>query len=98
MVADSGCTGNFMAVYDHLNNALSTKNTINAKFPNGQIIRSTMEGELYLPMLQNTAGQAHISPKMKHSLVSIGALHYTSCTVKFKIKDVTVVYKYDIIL
>ena len=34
-VADSGCTGNCMAVSDHLNNVKPTTNIINAKCPNG---------------------------------------------------------------
>ena len=46
-VADSGFTGNFMAVSVHLNNVLPTTSIINAKFTNGQIIVSIMEGELY---------------------------------------------------
>ena len=45
-VADSGCTGNFMALSAQLNNVKPTTKITNAEFPNGQIIRSTMEGEL----------------------------------------------------
>ena len=47
-VADSGSTGIFMAVSTHLKNVRPTKNIINEKYPNGQIIRSTMEGEIGL--------------------------------------------------
>ena len=97
-VADSGCTGNFMAVSAHLNNAQPKTKIINEKCPTGHIIRSTMEGELDFPMLPNIARQAHISPNIKHSLVSIGSLCDAGCTVTFKIKYVTVVYKYDMIL
>ena len=68
----SGCMGNFMSVSDQLNNVQPTTNIINEIFPNGQIIRSTMEEKLDLPMLPNTATQAHILPNIKHSLVSIG--------------------------
>ena len=74
-VADSGRTGNFMAVSAHLNNVQPTTNMINEKFPSGQIIRSIIEGELDLPMLPNIARQAHILSNIKHSLVSIGALY-----------------------
>ena len=52
-VADSGCTGNFMTVSNHLNNVLPTTNIINVIFSNAQIIRSTIEGELDLPMVPN---------------------------------------------
>ena len=44
----SGCMGNFMSVSDQLNNVQPTTNIINEIFPNGQIIRSTMEGEIGL--------------------------------------------------
>ena len=57
-----------------------------------------MKGGLYLPMLSNIEKQAHIFPNIKHSLVSIGALYSSSCTLVFNIKEVTVVYKYNIIL
>ena len=50
-VADSGCPVNFMTVPVHLNNVRPTTKIINENFPNGQIIRSTMEGESDLPML-----------------------------------------------
>ena len=90
--------GKFMAVSAHLNNVRPTTNIINETFPNGNIIISTMEGELDLPMLPNIARQAHIFPNIKHSLVLIGSLCDAGCTVTFKIKYFTVVYKYDIIL
>ena len=49
-------------------------------------------------MLPNTARQAHIFPNIKYSLVSIGALYDSVCTVTFKIKEVIFVYKDDMIL
>ena len=65
-VSDSGCTGNFMTVSDHLDNLRCKTNIINAKFPNRKIIRYTMEGELYLTMLPSTSIQAHIPPKINY--------------------------------
>ena len=44
-----------MAVSAHLNNVWPTINIINEKNPNGHIIRSTMEGKIYLPMLPSTS-------------------------------------------
>ena len=79
-------------------NVQQTTNIINSKFPNGQIIISTMEGVLDLPMLPNTEILAHIFPNIKHSLVSIVELCDVVCTVKFKKKYVTAVYKEEIIL
>ena len=70
-----------------------TTKIINTKFPNGQAIRSTIEGVLYLPKLQNTARQAHICPNINHSLVSIGSICGVGCTVKFNIKYVTAACK-----
>ena len=57
-----------------------------------------MEGVLDLPMLPNTEILAHIFPNIKHSLVSIVELCDVVCTVKFKKKYVTAVYKEEIIL
>ena len=90
--------GNFMAVSSHLNNVRPTTKIINTHFPNEQIIRSTMEGELDLPMLPSTAIYAHIFPNIKHSLVYIIALYDAGCIVTFIIKDVTAMYKNNIIL
>ena len=87
-----------MSVSSHLNNVRTTTKIINSNCPNGQIIRSTMEGELYFPMLANIAIQAHILPNIKYFIVSIGSLRDAGCTVTLKIKYVTVVYKDDIIL
>ena len=57
------------------------------------LCKITMEGELFLPMLPSISRQARISPKIKHSIVSIGALYDAGFTVTFRLKDVTVVYK-----
>ena len=54
-----------------------------SKFPNGQIIKSTMEGDLDIPMLPDIARKAHI----KHLLVSIGDSCDTGFTVTSEIKD-----------
>ena len=86
-----------MVVSAYLNNVQPTKKIINEKIPNSHIIRSTIEGELDLPMLPKIEKKAHIFPNIKHSQVSIGSLCDAGFTVIFKIKYVTVVYKYDII-
>ena len=52
-----------------------------------------MEGRLDLPMLPNTARQAHILPSINNSLVYIVALCDEVFTVVFRIKDVTDVSK-----
>ena len=74
-----------------------TTNIINAKYPNGHVIISKMEGGRYLPMSPSTERQAHIFPNIKHSLVSIGELYDAGYIVTFRIKDVTVMYKNYII-
>ena len=63
-----------------------TKRKKNAKFTNGQIIRPIMEWVVDLPMLQSKSRQAHILPNINQSLVYIGTLRGTVCTVKFRIK------------
>ena len=79
-----------MALSAHQNNVRHTMNIINEKFPNEQIIRSTLEGELYLLMLPITSRMAHILPNIKHSLVFIGALCDAGFIVTLIIKYVTV--------
>ena len=64
-VADSGRTKKFMAVSDHLKNVRPTTNIIIETFTNGNIIISTMEGELDLPMIPDISTQAHIFPNTK---------------------------------
>ena len=49
-------------------------------------------------MLPITARQSHIIPNINHSLVSIASLCDAGCTVKYRVKYVTVVYKNGIIL
>ena len=57
-----------------------------------------MKGEWVLPMLPNIAIQENIFPNIKHSQVSIGEVCDAGCTVTFKMKELTFVYKYNIIL
>ena len=57
-----------------------------------------MEGELDLPTLPSTEGQAQILLNIKQSLVSIGALCDAGWFGTFIIKDVTVMYKNNIII
>ena len=83
-VADSVCLGNFMTVDAVLLNVRSITKPIGEKFPNGQIIKSTMQGELNLLMLLETARKAHVFPSLNQSLVSIGALCDAGCNVIFK--------------
>ena len=87
-----------MSVSAHLKHVRPTTKIINEKFPYGQIIRSTTEGGLYLPMLPSKTRQSHILPNIKHSILSLGSLCDAGCTVTFCIKYVTVFYKNNIIL
>ena len=87
-----------MAVSANLNNVCATTKSVQEKFPNRQIIKSTLEGILDPPMLTNIAIQAHIFPNIRHSLVSILSLFDAVCTVIFKTKNCIVVYKDEIIL
>ena len=87
-----------MALSAKLNHVQVTTNIISQKCPNRKIIRSTLEGGLYLPMITSIEGQAHISTDIKHSPVFIGALCDAECIVTFRIKYVTMIYKNNIIL
>ena len=79
-----------MSVSPNINNVRPTTNIINAKFSYRQIIISTMEGELYLPMLLSTVLKSQILLNTKQSLVSIGALYDKGCIVTLRIKGLTV--------
>ena len=58
-ISNSGCKVKFLAVADHLNNVQPTTKTTNEKYPNGQIIKCTMESELDLTMLEYTARKVY---------------------------------------
>ena len=87
-----------MAVSDQRNNDWPKTKTINAKCYNEQKIESTMEGDLGLPILPDIAQQGYIFPNVNHSIVFIGSLYDSVCTVMFKIKDAMVFYKDKIII
>ena len=87
-----------MAVATQLNNIFPTTKSIDEKFPNGQIIKSKIKGDLDLLIIPDIAWQAHIFANINHSLLSIGSLCDARFTVTFKFKDVIVVYKEKIIL
>ena len=72
-----------MAIDAHLSNVTPTTKAVNVKFPNRQIIKSTMESDLDLPMLHGIALQSYISPNINHSLVSNISLCDARCTVTF---------------
>ena len=62
-----------------------TTKIINKKCPNGQILRSKMEGKLYFPVITSTERKANIFSNTKHSLVSVRALFDAGCTVTLRI-------------
>ena len=68
------------------------------KNPNVQIIKVTVESDLDVLLLPAIAQHDHIFPNINHSLVSIGSLCDSGCTVTFKTKDFIVIYKDEITL
>lgn len=72
--ADSGCSGNFLAVKDDrwLRNLKPNPTPIKVTVANGQVIESTHTGTLTVPGIGPM--KAHILPRLDASLLSISAL------------------------
>ncbi len=72
--ADSGCSGNYLAVKDDrwLRNLKVNPNPIKVTVANGQVIESTHTGTLNVPGIGPM--QAHVLPGLDASLLSISAL------------------------
>jgi hypothetical protein len=61
------------------------------RLPNGDTITSTHTATLNMPSLPHTARQAHILPGLaQHSLLSVGQMCDSGCSVTFTAAEVTV--------
>jgi hypothetical protein len=84
MIADTGATANYVSIRCPVINKRPTKNPIRISNPNGQVMTSTHEAELDIPVLRLDARRAHIVPDLHHcSLVSMGVLCDAGYTVTF---------------
>ena len=71
---------------------------MNIKMPTGEIIQSSHEGNLDIPLLPNEATHAHVAPKLDGHLISIGQLCDAGCTAFFDAKTVRIMYDEQVIL
>jgi hypothetical protein len=90
-ILDSGCTSNFLSAYAPCSNKQAAHVPLNNNMPNGTTIQSSHTCNLLLTDLPPQARQAHILPGLVHSsLISVGQLCDSGCSVTFTHYQVTV--------
>jgi hypothetical protein len=98
-IADTGSTAHFGTIDAPVINKRPTLNPIFIRNPNGDIMKSTHEAELDLPMLPPAARHIHIVPALaSSSLISMGQLCDAGCTIAFTATEVTVAVNDAIVL
>jgi hypothetical protein len=90
-ILDSGCTVHFPLANAKCSNKKSTATPLAVRLPNGDTITSTHTATLNMPSLPHAARQAHILPGLaQHSLLSVGKMCDSGCSVTFTASSVTV--------
>jgi hypothetical protein len=88
---DSGCTSNFLSAAAPCSDKQAAHVPLNVNMPNGTTIQSSHTCTLLLTDLPPQARQAHILPGLVHnSLISVGQLCDSKCSVTFTQDQVTV--------
>jgi hypothetical protein len=88
---DSGCTAHFLLVNAKCSNKIPTATPLAVRLPSGDTITSTHTATLNMPSLPHTARQAHILPGLaQQSLLSVGQMCDSGCSMTFTAADVTV--------
>jgi hypothetical protein len=88
---DSGCTAHFLLANAKCSDKHSTTTPLEVRLPNGDTITSTHTATLNIPSLPQTARRAHILPGLaQHSLLSVGQMCDSGCSVTFTASNVTV--------
>jgi hypothetical protein len=88
---ESGCTAHFLLANSKCSNKIHTATPLAVRLPNGNTITSTHTAKLNMPALSHTARQAHILPGLaQHSLLSVGQMCDSGCSVTFTDTEVTV--------
>jgi hypothetical protein len=91
VLLDSGCTAHFLLENAKCSNKKSTTTPLAVCLPNGDTITSTHTATLNMPSLPHAARQAHILPGLdQHSLLSVGQMCDSGCSVTFTASKVTV--------
>jgi hypothetical protein len=88
---DSGCTSHLLLANTKCSNKKSTATPLAVRLPNGDTITSTNTAMLNMPYLSHAAKQAHILPVLAHhSLLLVGQMCDSGCSVTFTASNVTV--------
>jgi hypothetical protein len=90
-ILDSECTAHLLQANSKCSNKKATTTSLVVRLPNGDTITSTHTATLNMPYLPHAARQAHILPGLaQHSLLSVGQMCDSGCSVMFKASKVTV--------
>jgi hypothetical protein len=88
---DSGCTAHFLLENAKCSDKQSTTTPLNVRLPNGDTITPTHTATLNMTSLPQAARRAHILPGLaQHSLLSVGQIYDSGCSVTFTASNVTV--------
>jgi hypothetical protein len=93
--ADTGATGNYIRNEDALilNHVVDSTTGPHVRLPDNSIIKPTKSGHLSIPVLPQSATEAHVFLSLKSaSLLSIGQLCDSNCSALFTKKDLTIFY------
>jgi hypothetical protein len=90
-ILDSGCTSHLLLENATCSNKKSTATPLEVHLPNGDTITSTHTATLNMPSLPHASRQAHILPGLaQHSLLYVGQMCDSGCSVTFTASNVTV--------
>jgi hypothetical protein len=88
---DSGYTAHLLLANVKFSNKKSTSTPLAVRLPNGDTITSTHTATLNMPSLPHAARNAHILPGLsQHSLIFVGQMCDSGCSVTFTASNVTV--------
>jgi hypothetical protein len=98
-IADTACTVTIGGTDAPVVNCRPTKNPISIRIPNGEIMRSTHEAEIDVPLLPAAARHVHIVPECTTPpLISIGQLCDADCDVTLNAKTISVSHNNKVVL
>jgi hypothetical protein len=88
---DSGCTAHFLLENAKCSNNKSTATTLAVRLPNGNTLTATHTATLNMPSFPYAARHAYILPGLaQHSLLYVGQMCDSGCSVMFTASNVTV--------
>eukprot|EP00804_Cyclotella_cryptica_P011139 CCRYP_020834-RA/>CCRYP_020834-RA protein AED:0.37 eAED:0.22 QI:0/0/0/0.66/1/1/3/0/880 len=98
-IMDSGATAHFIVKGATVKNERPTSNPLKIKLPDGSVIQSTHTCNLDIPWLPNNITEAHIVPKLAHSLlVATRKFCDAGCKIIFDVDGCRILYKGILVL